>query len=149
MTDLALARTKNGLSAFSSPRWPLHFIKHVITLKTITPVLNEKEIVTVLAERFDQLIQDTKYSYNIREFEELLQREHIRKNNNQTTSSSNHGRIHLTIGDGTAQIEIPSLNKQTIQIQGKLNTGLTNLNPSTIETNTQITTIMEPHQEPT
>ncbi|KAG8306990.1 hypothetical protein J6590_034533 [Homalodisca vitripennis] len=72
-----------------------YFTERVITLQSITPLLTEEEIVTILSERFEQIIQDSRSVQNIntiKEFERLLQREDIRDGpkRNKIISSQNH-----------------------------------------------------------
>ncbi|KAG8278445.1 Anaphase-promoting complex subunit 1 [Homalodisca vitripennis] len=72
-----------------------YFTERVITLQSITPLITEEEIVTILSERFEQIIQDSWSVQNIntiKEFERLLQREDIRDGpkRNKIISSQNH-----------------------------------------------------------
>jgi hypothetical protein len=74
-----------------------YFTERVITLQSITPTMSEAEIVSLLAERFEQIIQDSRTVQNIqtiREFEALLQREDIRES--QSRTAHHHDNKHLS-----------------------------------------------------
>lgn len=81
-----------------------YFIERVIALQSITPPMQEEEIVLFLAERFETLIQDSRSVQNvtsIRDFEQLLNREDLKdthtrakRNDRQPTTPPRQERSH-------------------------------------------------------